>query len=982
MITIVENLPNVCIRNIVLDSVKESDVEYKITVDVVVKGDDISSLKWYEDEFLLKHLSLVIVKSSNESFNQDVSSGAIMINGANINSYSDEEGDIVVKQVSLAQKTKILQQEDSCIITVEFHQKTQGDNVDIYAMTQINMVDISNSYGVDLKIPNMNMYCGPVVSESIFKNGLIVTQSNLLMTTGGQVYYGPVHNHPDSGYMVGSKHSQEAHPSLVVQSVPNIKLKDNRFKSYVTSNTAVQDYKNNSIFSPLEVSHNRSETMNGIFSINVNTLMLNKSKYGKLLSNLSPKVYEPVLENFKIKHFKLYKRKVKQYRQNKKINKYLSKELLIDSKDRADSSSLINRLKIQSVQSYGHNDITHVETDYFDQNTFVNSNGETEDMFDYKKLSSIREEALDIISSDFQGYTRTFSFVDGQTKSRFNDKYAYEVDISFYDPSITAVQDIVTEIEQSISNLNRYINLSLKHKNYDFKAKKLKEQYISSLSSLFADGELPWIQPVVVYVKYYTMLKKLSELDQESIMENYYNFLSPPSFDVNSAKSFLYKFKEFSTAFMKYFKVSNTKLQNLTSGNSQRIYQNVNFTDIEINHKFSNVLDFKNVKTGFEYLIGPETPNTVYRQGIENLLTFSKEAFTARIQLEMQRFPASSTNPQTSVSFLSPMSFHHNDKIYELNTNSNLNYRKMFNSTADVETDSTSPSPSTVIQTIQYPHAVSADLPSMLSDGDTGDIDYIKASKYIGSRYGIVQSDEEGIIPESSYNQSSTEMQQLIMDTGFTMLEENMNVPMPWGTPPSVQESYFQDLEGQTLSTPANKSLFAVLFFSLQKIEYKKKLSSTTASLKKDNWSLLTLDDFNSLEGDILFRLVPHSSDLYPAGHANTLRAYNRLFVVRFPKNTPTLGPNVSTPSMAESLTSRAPIENTDYIVSNIVSQPTMRDGINSGFVYSSMPTEPYTTESTVMTTDTETVSTPSAPQPQASAPSPMSTSGGGSYGY
>ena len=57
MITIVENLPNVCIRNIVLDSVKESDVEYKITVDVVVKGDDISSLKWYEDEFLLNRLN-------------------------------------------------------------------------------------------------------------------------------------------------------------------------------------------------------------------------------------------------------------------------------------------------------------------------------------------------------------------------------------------------------------------------------------------------------------------------------------------------------------------------------------------------------------------------------------------------------------------------------------------------------------------------------------------------------------------------------------------------------------------------------------------------------------------------------------------------------------------------------------------------------------------------------------------------------------
>ena len=72
-----ENLPNVVIRNIILENDDDLGTKTNIVVDVVVKYEKQSD--WISDEFLLKHLSLMVVKSSNTSFNHEVTNGNIVI---------------------------------------------------------------------------------------------------------------------------------------------------------------------------------------------------------------------------------------------------------------------------------------------------------------------------------------------------------------------------------------------------------------------------------------------------------------------------------------------------------------------------------------------------------------------------------------------------------------------------------------------------------------------------------------------------------------------------------------------------------------------------------------------------------------------------------------------------------------------------------------------------------------------------------------
>lgn len=980
--TTIENLPNVCIRNITLDNNKAQGSQCTITVDIVVKGGDSdnSEINWYDDDFLLKHLSLIVVKSDNDIFNRLLSSGQIMINSSTISTYSTPSSQIQLKQIPLLQKAKLLRQENDrgeneCLVTLQFFQSNgDANNVDIYAMTSVNMVDISNSYGIDLKSQHLSTYCGPIISESVFKDGLVVTQSNLLRLPTGDVYYGPTHYHPDTGYMVGSKHTTQPHSLLTIESVPNTKLKDNRRVNYPSNNQSNEIIKGTSIISSLDTSMNSSQIMNAVFSIDFNKILLTRSKYGRLFFNLREEIYNQMLTNFKIKHIKVYKKKIKQFKNNKKPSKYISRELLIDSKDATNTVGFLDRVKISAKTQQGQNHIAHVLTSKFDLT--VAELDVLGDFDETRPVSAIREEHLNISSYSSANYVRTFSITDGEPKTKFDDKYVYELDVSLYDPSIATLQNIMTEIEDSIASLDRYINTSISRKNYDFTSKRLKQSYIDFVTANYEEAsEYPWIKAVTVYGKYYSLMNNISITEQSKIVNKYYKFLNLSSFDVRSSKSFLSKFKEFSCSFMQYFKISNKKMHNLVSGNSQSIYQNVNFTDIEISHEFSEVLDYTKNKSGFEYLLSNNMPESIISRGENNVITMTKQEYLDRIQLEMERFPVKSMNMESSVSYLSPVLFHNKQKIHDLQQGNAVTYKEMFH---EIESDTES-NTSPPFQTTQTYGGHSPSYDAVTTHMTVQDISYIRASRYIGSRYGQVESsDSDEEYPQSVFGQSSANIQQTILNVNYDYEPEDFDPTATTSSDSPVQERYFQDTLGKTLQTPTNKNLFRILFFSIHQVQYKMPYGGQSSSMKSNNWKTLTLTDFNSLQGDIMCKLQPVSSLFYPKGSPLSYRAYNRIFVIRFPSESATDPALASISSQLVSTDSSSGLQDNDFLISNIITQPEFRTGANVDLDYSQTTTQAQTSgmPSTSSQT-TEPIVVESGTQPM--SPS-MPT--GGSNGY
>ena len=975
-----ENLPNVTIRNIVLENDDNSSTKTNIVVDVVVKYGEQPD--WIKDDFLLKHLSLMVIKSSNSRFNSDVSKGNIVINASTIALYPKDQGDITVKQIPLISKKDMLMEENTgeCLMTLKFSHTEDSQFVDLFAMTVINMSDISYAYGANFKKASMKSYQGPLVSESIFRDGQVVTTSNIMRLPDGTLYYGPYHLHT-SGYMVGSKHSSTSHPSLTAEVVPNIKLKDNRRTKHSSNNPGPSNKINSAIFTSLETTVSSYKMLTGMFSININSIVLTKTKYGNLFFNLNQEMYARLINQMKIKKIKIYKRKVQQSNATKKINKFLSRELLVESHD-SDFGAFTNRVRVQSLDSMSSPSEEYLESQNFNETIVPIHLGSN-----FRKKSYIKEENVQMATEDLARYIRTFSFVDPEAYNNRQTKCVYEVDISFSDSSISLLQEIIDEITTVMIELKNYISMASSPRYYDYRGKKLSESAASQISNLYTISEFPWIKSVVTYVKYYSILKDISPTEQEQMRDRYHNFLSPKSFNIHSARSFLQKYNDFLSSFKKYFRSTYKGLDNLTNGKTQKIYQNKNFSDIELNNTFSEIMDFKKIGSGHEYLIY-DTQN-MQNYGLESIIRMSKGEFYERIKLESTRYPGKKETSENYVSFLSPLSYVMDGEVISLDRGSPIVYKRMFNAIQqDPEIPTTPPYQGVVNHTIG-----SLNPATMMENIFSGDINYVKAADYLGPRYGSLDTTETLVdFPTDSYadlySNYLLSIQNPIVGFGENELVSNTNQEA------TMQEKYYHETKYEILQSPENMNLFTMLFFCVQIVEYRQKVSRHS-SMKSSPWTRLTTSAFNTLKGDVVCRLRPFSSVFMPQANIDVFNAYNSLFVISFPSEAEITQPD---PSQVLILSEReGQTEDLDYMTSNPILQPQNRAGINSDFNYtppsSDMAPSPlggpdappgYSEPQSIA----ETMGAPSPTSAQVatpSQPSQMGTTGGlggGGYGY
>ena len=117
-----ENLPNVTIDNILLDNIQESE-SYKIVVNVSIKINDKAN-RWIDDDFFVKHLNLILVKSSNTLFNERATTGGLMISASSIKQYSldDPDSSIELYEVPISMKRDIIKKNDEAVFTFEMQQ--------------------------------------------------------------------------------------------------------------------------------------------------------------------------------------------------------------------------------------------------------------------------------------------------------------------------------------------------------------------------------------------------------------------------------------------------------------------------------------------------------------------------------------------------------------------------------------------------------------------------------------------------------------------------------------------------------------------------------------------------------------------------------------------------------------------------------------------------------------------------------------------
>jgi hypothetical protein len=208
-----ENLPNVFIDRIDLYPMKQpgTGLVFRYRVEVKLCMYDYSPRRsWYGREDL-SSLDIKVV------FRGGAAAIALNDGGDTLFDYSPAAPAVIVINQSSFSIEDELDGYTKFSTTVEISLPTQ-DSLNVYAACFIAGLDFGN----DL----FNKFYGPMAAEKIFAGGIISEESGYFYyPETNEEYGGPVHQHPNSGYMEGSEHSTEPHAKLRYVSEENYKIR-------------------------------------------------------------------------------------------------------------------------------------------------------------------------------------------------------------------------------------------------------------------------------------------------------------------------------------------------------------------------------------------------------------------------------------------------------------------------------------------------------------------------------------------------------------------------------------------------------------------------------------------------------------------------------------------------------------------------------------------------------------------------------------
>ena len=208
-----ENLPNVFIDRIDLYPMKQpgTGLVFRYRVEVKLCMYDYSPRRsWYGREDL-SSLDIKVVFRGGEA------ASALNDGSDSLYDYSPASPAVIVINQSSFSIENEIDGYTKLSTVVEVNLPTQ-DSLNVYAACFISGLD----FGSDL----FNKFYGPMAAEKIFAGGIVSEESGYFYyPETNEEYGGPVHQHPNSGYMEGSEHSTEPHAKLRYVSEENYKIR-------------------------------------------------------------------------------------------------------------------------------------------------------------------------------------------------------------------------------------------------------------------------------------------------------------------------------------------------------------------------------------------------------------------------------------------------------------------------------------------------------------------------------------------------------------------------------------------------------------------------------------------------------------------------------------------------------------------------------------------------------------------------------------
>ena len=564
-----ENLPNVHIEKITLRNNDQDS--FMADVNILLMDEVFESFYvWSDDPIIHDYLRVAVIVTTNDRLIEDLSNGTriptpsalrrtpLMI-GTKILTTSPKES-IVTKDMNTRRYSKKL----------SFKMPINTFKATLFAFTYIDSNEMSKDLEVALTGP-LKDYYGSVVSENIIVDGSAEKSTFIYRTTDGAIWAGPVHQMFDNNFMAGSYHSQDA-PVLRREIVYNSKILDLRLPAY--SAPSGFNIEERSLVSDMSTCFNNEADFMGTFSLDMRSLVLSKTKYGKKMFNVSPDLFEQFANSVQINSFEVRRQQVKF---TKGINKL--------------GTTKYNQKLVGSYKTIA----STVEVD-----------GELSSTDSVSQIFIVEDPLI-----------RTYQFIDEEMTERTRGEYRYEIVITFVDKSKEFLSQRLIQMDNNISNLKVVQESLFRPSKYDRVNNKLKPE--TQIPGIFRES-------VVNYYDNLSLVLDINHDEKQDLIKNRIQSFAHDNYLNSEAEKFIAEYSALATKLTRKFDIQKKSLRLTSGGNTKKSIPNALMT---MRYVFDDIVQFDKVKSAYDYL-GINSNKSIP--------LLSKQQYRERAELEVSRF--------------------------------------------------------------------------------------------------------------------------------------------------------------------------------------------------------------------------------------------------------------------------------------------------------------------------------------------------------
>jgi hypothetical protein len=625
-----ENLPNVYFRDISiysLNGISGQQKHSRVEITLVVKDTKIDNkFQWVSDDLLNTYLNVKIMQSMDKDFTQQLSSGDYTLSSFDYKKSSNFDQKTVktlTKRIRPKDNTESYSAGDNIY---EFEYKFSFDvqdsnliDVAYFASLTLDLDMMQADFGANFDEYQIRLFQGPISSEKIFVDGALQTKTNVFYLPDNQMWSGPVHLH-EGKYMAGAFHTAKPHPTLRLVETENLKLKDKRSQTNEPKELNTFDEQRRFIGKPY-CTRDENNNIKKILYFDMENMFIEKTKYGELIKNLSPKLFEDAINGFSIKKLVIKRKFVKL---NKATNSFKNKkkgyEIVSDRTETVTIASDETQFGFAAVGPVEDSGLRTIQPDGTEK-------------IQTKLVNEFRE-----LTMSNKRY-RYFTFVDKSFKDIKYGNYIYGIELSIIDKTKVFLSNLFSTYKNDVKALEVYQIRSRKKVNSLKKFEKFTSAFAASEKQLYGLDNIenlnitPWSKGVENYMDLKSYLYNLSEDEKISEAQKIFNSINPKTGTSEGISAFIEQYRSLLGEFTRKFDLEQIKVGTFNAQasplNKGQTHPNLTF----ITYDYDDISSATARKEGYKIFDRGGSD----RDGARFLI-LNRDSFNQRRQKEVNRF--------------------------------------------------------------------------------------------------------------------------------------------------------------------------------------------------------------------------------------------------------------------------------------------------------------------------------------------------------